>query len=333
MIRAAHLLDDFAMGGVTRFIGCLNRPEFTSLVTSEVHSISRNAVFAPKLKADMILTHVPPSWKRLLLYRSLRHRNPRARLVHVEHSYTRAFERHCVPNPGRFRRMIRLALKPFDEVICVSDGQRQWMTETVGLDARKCRTIHPVSGREELLSLPPSGPDQDGPLRLAAYGRYSDVKNYAALIEAVGRFPRHRVTLALAGSGPDDADLRIRAAHHDNVTVCGPVENIGEFLAAADAVIVPSRWESFGLVAIEARLAGRPILVADVDGLPEQVGGSGLATPMKTAEEIEAAIARFAAMPISNMGMKGREDARADIEKSMSEWQALFSRAQARDGQ
>jgi glycosyltransferase involved in cell wall biosynthesis len=53
------------------------------------------------------------------------------------------------------------------------------------------------------------------------------------------------------------------------------VEDVAGFLAGVDVVAVPSRWEAYGMVANEAREAGRPVLVAPVDGLPEQVQGGG----------------------------------------------------------
>ena len=64
--------------------------------------------------------------------------------------------------------------------------------------------------------------------------------------------------------------------------------------AACDAVIIPSRYEAFGLVATEARMAARPVIVADIDGLPEQVGAGGCIAPLGTAAEIARAI-RWAA--------------------------------------
>jgi D-inositol-3-phosphate glycosyltransferase len=44
---------------------------------------------------------------------------------------------------------------------------------------------------------------------------------------------------------------------------------------AADAVIVPSRSESFGLVALEAQACGTPVVAADVSGLRHVLGQSG----------------------------------------------------------
>jgi D-inositol-3-phosphate glycosyltransferase len=46
-----------------------------------------------------------------------------------------------------------------------------------------------------------------------------------------------------------------------------PHERLAEFYSAADAVLVPSRSESFGLVALEAQACGTPVVAAAVGGL------------------------------------------------------------------
>jgi D-inositol-3-phosphate glycosyltransferase len=43
---------------------------------------------------------------------------------------------------------------------------------------------------------------------------------------------------------------------------------LADFYAAADVVVVPSRSESFGLVALEAQACGTPVVAANVGGLP-----------------------------------------------------------------
>ena len=100
------------------------------------------------------------------------------------------------------------------------------------------------------------------------------------LAEAVRRDPEHtrHVILAIVGGpsgsghGADVARLMDLAASlgvADRVMLFPPQpqERLAEFYAAADAVLVPSRSESFGLVALEALACGTPVVAAAVGGL------------------------------------------------------------------
>lgn len=113
-----------------------------------------------------------------------------------------------------------------------------------------------------------------------------------AFAEAVRRRPDllDRSVLVLVGgpSGPRDPvaeveGLRRLAAHlrvTDRVRFLDPVphDELPPLYAAADAVLVPSRSESFGLVALEAQASGVPVLASAVGGLPYVVahGKTGL---------------------------------------------------------
>lgn len=63
----------------------------------------------------------------------------------------------------------------------------------------------------------------------------------------------------------------------DRVAVLAPrgQDELAVLYRAADAVIVPSRSESFGLVALEAQACGTPVVAADVSGLRHVLGQSG----------------------------------------------------------
>jgi glycosyltransferase involved in cell wall biosynthesis len=326
-MRIAHLLDDFGMGGVTRALTLFEEPALTRLATSAVVPLKPEALIAPRAEAELIVDHMALSWKRLAFLASLRARNPGSRIVHVEHSYTRSLEAENIQAVGRFRAMLKIAASLVDEIVCVSNAQCNWLAKSVGIPSSKLTVIYPWTDRTELFEVPEAEPAFGRPVRLLAYGRYAPVKNFAALIEAMRSVTETTAQLTIFGDGPDRATLEAMAAELPNVTVLGPCHSPAAHLSDCDAVVIPSRYEAFGLVATEARMAARPILVADVDGLPEQVGSAGLSAIMSAAEEIETGIQTFSKLDLVRLGANGRNEVRGQSEKIISRWVSLIKRS------
>lgn len=333
MTKIAHLLDDFGMGGVTQALTVFDQPPLKRIATSDIVPIAPDARLAPKLSADLIVDHMALSWARIPFLVSLRARNPKARIVHVEHSYTRAFEEQKVPSKLRFRRMIRLAASLVDTIVCVSDAQREWLECEVGIKQSKLRVIFPWTNRVDLFSVSPLQDRGDKPLRLLAYGRYAEVKNFAELIAAMRAFSPTEVQLTMFGDGPQRELLQARAQDLPNVDVLGPSDDPGAFLELCDAVIIPSRYEAFGLVATETRMAGRAVIVADVDGLPEQARMGGRAAPMGCAADIVRAIRWAKTAHLAAMGASGRNSVRGQPGQILSQWQDLIQSTNSQSNQ
>ena len=326
MIRIVHLLDDFAMGGVTRALSLFEDDRIKAMAQSRVVRMGRGLAAAPRLDCELIVIHVPPRWSRLPYLAALKLRNPQARIVQVEHSYTRSFEAEKVTSPARFRALLQTAARPVDEIIAVSETQRGWL-EDRGVPAAKLHTIHPWSGREDLLAVPDLSARPNRPLRLLAYGRLAPEKNFAALIEAMDRLAPGLAELTLFGSGPEEPQLAALASERANVHLLPATNDIAPQLRDCDAVLVPSRFEPFGLVATEARLAGRPIIVADVDGLPEQVRGGGIVAPMQNADEIARAIQLLSQLDLPALGRGARASVLSQHDGIIAGWQAVIRRA------
>lgn len=74
-----------------------------------------------------------------------------------------------------------------------------------------------------------------------------------------------------------------------------PHERLIEHYQRATVVVVPSRWESFGLVAVEAMACGRAVVVSATGGLAEIVedGITGLHCPVGDSRAMAAAVARL----------------------------------------
>ena len=319
MIKVAHLLDDFSLGGVTQALKLFEDPRITRHSSSQTVGISPKAKIAPHLDAQLIVIHFPPTWGRIPFLVSLRMFHPQARIIQVEHSYTKQFEALHVRSKYRFRNLLKIAAGLVDEVVAVSDGQKNWLAE-IGLPTTKLRKIHPYCDRKTLFDVPDLKQHQ-GPVRLLAYGRLAEEKNYPSLIKAMLNFSPAEAKLSIFGSGPQRQELEILASNIGNVQLYGECRDPKPWLDGCDAVVVPSVREAFGLVATEARMAGRPILVADVDGLPEQaLGNAGMTMPLRNPEEITRGIRRLIQSDLVTMGKAARKSVIDQNEAVLAAW-------------
>jgi N-acetyl-alpha-D-glucosaminyl L-malate synthase BshA len=136
----------------------------------------------------------------------------------------------------------------------------------------------------------------DGPV-LFHVSNFRTVKRTADLIDVlVGVRRQVPARLVLVGDGPE----RVRTAEHartrgvaDSVCFLGQRAEFAAELAHADAFVLPSASESFGVAALEALSAGVPVLAYRVGGLPEVVvAGTGeLVDPFDVAALTRAVLA------------------------------------------
>jgi glycogen(starch) synthase len=145
----------------------------------------------------------------------------------------------------------------------------------------------------------------DAPL-LVFFGRLEWEKGVQDLIAALPRIrDRHPGTrLVVAGKGRQEQELMTTARKH---RVRRAVDFVGHLtdrelraaLSAADAVVLPSRYEPFGIVALEASAAGAPLVASTAGGLGEVVvdGRTGVSFPPGDVPAIAAAVHAVLADP------------------------------------
>jgi glycosyltransferase involved in cell wall biosynthesis len=174
----------------------------------------------------------------------------------------------------------RVAARRTDLCLCVSDTEaREGRAHHVpgryavvrnGVDLSRFR---PADRRRQAQARDRLGVPAGAPLAVCV-GRLTRQKGQDILLDAwpavVRRCPAAR--LALVGDG----DLQL--APRPGVIFAGAVDDVRDWLAAADVVVLPSRWEGLSLSVLEALAVGRPVVVSDIPGLAEAVApGTGRA--------------------------------------------------------
>lgn len=122
---------------------------------------------------------------------------------------------------------------------------------------------------------------------LHPYKGHTYLVDAAAALAADGQ----TVTLVFAGSGPEEAALRLQAARHNvDLRLLGLRSDIRELLAACDMFVLPSLTEGASNAVMEAMAAGCFTITTDVGGNRELVGDAGVVVPPEDADALRAAM-------------------------------------------
>jgi len=168
------------------------------------------------------------------------------------------------------------------------------------------------------------------PLRVLFVGRFEPRKGFDIAVQvAMAVIDMPNVEMTLVGGALDDQAqavidrLGARAIlNHPRVTFAGVLarEALDDAYVAADVVLMPSRFESFGLVAIEAMAAGRPVLALNAGALREvardEYGARTFADTDDVAERIASELVWLAT---------DREELDLRADQARAAWAARFS--------
>jgi GalNAc-alpha-(1->4)-GalNAc-alpha-(1->3)-diNAcBac-PP-undecaprenol alpha-1,4-N-acetyl-D-galactosaminyltransferase len=172
---------------------------------------------------------------------------------------------------------------------------------------------------------------------LLAAGRFTHEKGFDLLIRAFGSataLTRQQVKLVIAGDGPEAQSLRDLAADLGlgaRVSFPGQVRELSRLLLSAMAFILPSRYEGFPNVLLEALAAGVPCVAADCPGASREIlgdGAYGLVVPPEDARALADAIVRIVTdgeLRKRFSQASGRAVERYRLDRVVAEWQRLLA--------
>lgn len=213
------------------------------------------------------------------------------------------------------------ALSPRALFLCVSDGVAEEVRRHYPRARDRVLTVH--NGVDAAVFAPGARAAEAAALReragvapgrrLAAFvGSEWERKGLEPAVRALAQAPEWDLIVAGAGDRERYEQLARSLGVAEAVHWLGVSRDVPLVLAAADALVFPSTYEAFPLVALEAAASGLPILATPVNGVRELIvdGQSGLLVEQAPAS-IAAALRRLGADPqlAERMGAAARESA------------------------
>lgn len=252
------------------------------------------------------VVHLHSSFAGLVLRPALAARPQAPSVIYCPHGW--AFSRET----GRLSHQVskaaeQLLARTTDRIICISADE---FNEAVRAGIPADRLTLVPNGISKTRPEPPPvaalWPSKKA--KVLFIGRLDRQKGFDLLIEAARRL-EDVVDVRIVGASV--VNKFEGSAVPANVTLLGWLDRheIETHLEAADLVVIPSRWEAFGLVALEAMRAAKPILAFRIGALPEIVvdGVTGVLCEPVTAAELVQGFRRALDLDLKVLGHRGYE--------------------------
>ena len=255
--------------------------------------------------------------------------NTRARVIYCPHGW--AFERDVSPLArGIAKRAERWLSRFCDCIVCVSEYERE-AARRVGIPHEKLRVIwNGVSATPPEAAFDPDQvPWPPGKRRVLFVGRFDYQKGADVFLAAMSRLEHCAFGWLVGAAQLHDMPL---GALPRNVSLRGwaSAAELEAYYRSADVVVVPSRWEAFGLTAIEAMRASRAVIASHVGGLSEVVeeAVTGLLVPANDSRALAEALRVTSDRALRLMGQAGsrRFNERFTLERMHAEICELYER-------
>ena len=320
--KIIHVLSDRNVGGIkstsSSLVNSRLQDEFEFLFLTATEVVAQIRIVQPAVT----IWHDPCNWYSL---RHLLWLRWHSKLLIHEHHYAAGFERWRVRSPQRFHWLLRFAYGIASKVVAISQGQKTWMEQNSLVKSSNLILIQQCRDLAQFLSISPKSATT--PLVLGAYGRFSQQKGFVTLLEAMQRVSNPTVKLLIGGYGEQEQQLLDLAGNDPRIEFIGAVGDVPAFLNQCDGIIIPSYWEPWGNVCLEAKAAGKVVIASAIDGLTEQIDQCGILVTPHDADDLARAIEQIYTMPraqIAAWGNQGRIKVTNAWEDYLVAWEALL---------
>lgn len=350
-IHVVHVIPKLGYGGAERFVVDLTRfissseihqsvvtlwderplekelPPSVQCISAHFDSVSRTKRVSTlreilkQLKPDVIHTHLfgADLWGRLAAH------SLGIPVVTTEHNIN--------VDESKIRELVKRFMKKYSaEYTSPSLAVMDFMKKAYGIDRKKIRII--PHGVDLYKFKGTSSARFSQPFTLGIVGRLVEQKGHKIALEALPFLKDVALKLLIVGGGELEASLKQKAKElgvMEKIEWRAPTSHIASVYGECDMVLVPSVWEGFGLVALEAMASERLVIASSVGGLPEIIkhGKTGILVSPKNPKELAAAIRKQCADPAGSLSIarQAREWAseHADIHLMAERYEQIYA--------
>jgi D-inositol-3-phosphate glycosyltransferase len=302
---------------------------------------------------DLIHSHYWLSgWAARELREAWSKRNGETPIVQMFHTLGLVKNHIAAPSERESQRRIDVETEIVglaDHLVAATPAEEEQLVEHYGADPRKITIIPP--GVDLALFHPHSPEDAKSRIgvkpcdnMILFVGRIEPLKGIDTLLRAMALLAYEcplwtkQLCVAIIGGDPNTTEneemerlkaIRAELGITDLVTFLGAhdQDKLHHYYSAAEMVIMPSHYESFGMVALEAMACGTPVIASEVGGLAYLVrdGVTGFHVPDRDPVALASAIARLA----QDSALRERLGRQAHQYAQQYSWECIADRIQA----
>lgn len=178
-------------------------------------------------------------------------------------------------NPNRrYDRLFQSVMRSFDEIVAVSSGVLEAFEKVYELTCMK-RVIPNIIDANRIISMSQvkKFTGKTKKISIGSIGRLHQIKGYDRFFECLALLKKEKilenVQIFIIGDGPERSKLELSVEKNklnDIIVFMGAMDNPYYILCEMDLFILPSYFESFGLVCLESLILNVPVLATKTSG-------------------------------------------------------------------
>lgn len=234
-------------------------------VTNIFSAIKQIHEVIEEVNPDII--HVHSTWAGLFVRLPYLIKRKKCKIIYTAHGWSFIMdvskERKCL-----YSIIERILSMVTDKIINISKFEEKAALR-YGLNKKKMTVIY--NGVKDInYNIKCNVDENNDKIRLLFVGRLDKTKGIDILLDIYNKNKFKNLHLYIIGESVLD---NIEIKSNDNITYLGWVDNkyIDKYYQMCDVVIMPSRWDGFGLVVIEAMRNSKPVIVSNRGALPELI--------------------------------------------------------------